>query len=284
MKKKLLILITILNVIVLNAQFNTGYKDGYEEGYCYEKGIGCIKPIPPIPPIPRVNENTNSYTDGYNRGFSDALLKSKNQNNNYERNRYKTAKPEFIDDFIYKPPWEMADRAMALKQQGYEKALSIINRAENNYKNGDFDQVIKDANNLIKIYPNLAIAYFFKSIAYYQKGEILNSYNSASKQYHIYNSVQNKDWYNKIYSITENYLKEQIGNSNYIQVEYFCKKVWYKNNLSNYYLGLSYYYQYKYKKAKRTFKKVKNYKPALQYIQSIKDKTHINNPYPIILN
>ncbi len=46
-----------------------GFNDGYKKGYCQDKGIGCLAPIPPIPPIPEIGENSNSYQDGYNKGF-----------------------------------------------------------------------------------------------------------------------------------------------------------------------------------------------------------------------
>lgn len=70
MDKIVKILIIIFPCLIFSQnEFNNGYKEGYKSGYCYEQGNGCIPPIPPVPPIPRVGEST--YTDGYNRGFSD---------------------------------------------------------------------------------------------------------------------------------------------------------------------------------------------------------------------
>ena len=37
---------------------------------------------------------------------------------------YKTAQPEFIDNFIYQPPWQLMDQVMATKQQGYDNAIA----------------------------------------------------------------------------------------------------------------------------------------------------------------
>ena len=37
---------------------------------------------------------------------------------------YKTAQPEFVDNFIYQPPWELMNQVMASKQQGYNDALA----------------------------------------------------------------------------------------------------------------------------------------------------------------
>jgi hypothetical protein len=51
--------------------FDIGFKDGFKNGYCYsnQSGIICRPPLPPLPPLPQINENRNSYQDGYNRGF-----------------------------------------------------------------------------------------------------------------------------------------------------------------------------------------------------------------------
>lgn len=79
MKKIIKILILIFPCLIFSQNdFNNGYKEGYKSGYCYEQGSDCIPPIPPIPPIPRIGEST--YTDGYNRGFSDgkSVRNSKN--------------------------------------------------------------------------------------------------------------------------------------------------------------------------------------------------------------
>jgi hypothetical protein len=54
-------------------KFNEGFNVGYKKGYCQDQGIGCIEPIPPIAPIPKVGESSDSYNDGYNRGFQMGL-------------------------------------------------------------------------------------------------------------------------------------------------------------------------------------------------------------------
>lgn len=36
---------------------------------------------------------------------------------------YSTADPTYVDDFIYQPPWEMMDKVLAKKQQGYDNAI-----------------------------------------------------------------------------------------------------------------------------------------------------------------
>lgn len=132
MKKSILILITLLSITVVTAQsnFNRGYDVGYGKGYCYDQGIGCLKPITPIPPIPKIGENINSYTDGYNRGFTDGLEKRKSenqqsekQNNNNGRKRYETTDPNFVDDFIYQPDWDLVIKALKIKEEQYKRKL-----------------------------------------------------------------------------------------------------------------------------------------------------------------
>lgn len=91
----------IFTAITTNAQvnFNKGFNIGYGEGYCYEKGIGCIKPLPPVAPIPTINENINSYQDGYNRGFQQGLNTQKSNNNSATtKQQYKTSQPRFLEN------------------------------------------------------------------------------------------------------------------------------------------------------------------------------------------
>lgn len=52
--------------------FEKGFKEGFNNGYCYSKKTSpynCYPPLPPFTPLPQINENSNSYQDGYNRGF-----------------------------------------------------------------------------------------------------------------------------------------------------------------------------------------------------------------------
>ena len=71
---KLIIIIYLL----LNG-FCEGYDDGYVEGWCYQVQ-NCLEPIPPICPLPVLEEDINSYRDGYNRGFKEGL-EDRNESN-----------------------------------------------------------------------------------------------------------------------------------------------------------------------------------------------------------
>lgn len=74
MKKQVATLLLLFFTIVVFGQnnYDRGFKNGYKEGYCYND-IGCVAPIPPITPIPLVGESSDSYQDGYNRGFKTGL-------------------------------------------------------------------------------------------------------------------------------------------------------------------------------------------------------------------
>jgi hypothetical protein len=100
MKKNIILLITFLFAINIFAQssFTNGFKKGYKKGFCQDQGVGCIDPIPPIAPNPKIGENSDSYTDGYNRGFQMGLSARKNNNssnNSTDRQRYKTSTSTF---------------------------------------------------------------------------------------------------------------------------------------------------------------------------------------------
>jgi hypothetical protein len=70
--KRLLILFVMLSMSFTTSsdEFCRGWDRGYAEGWCYEI-YGCVAPVPPVCPVPQAG--FERYTDGYNRGFSQAL-------------------------------------------------------------------------------------------------------------------------------------------------------------------------------------------------------------------
>ena len=40
---------------------------------------------------------------------------------------YTTAKPEFLEDIIYQPPWDLIKEALGTQQQDYDLALAKAN-------------------------------------------------------------------------------------------------------------------------------------------------------------
>ncbi len=74
----LLIFILIFNIGAmsqLKSNYVKGFEVGFEEGYCYNRPVGsiCSYPIIIYPPIPKLNESSDNYTQGYNRGFQYGL-------------------------------------------------------------------------------------------------------------------------------------------------------------------------------------------------------------------
>ena len=60
------------------SKYSIGYIDGHRKGFCYaafeHNEINCSYPfISIISPMPRINENFDSYKDGFNRGYSEGL-------------------------------------------------------------------------------------------------------------------------------------------------------------------------------------------------------------------
>ncbi len=95
----------------LETNFAKGFKDGFKKGYCYgNQGVDCFYPTPPMAPLPGMNENENSYQDGYNRGFTvgSDLFKSQKQDN---RNPFNPPVNKFNP---YVPQNGMSDEEMKL--------------------------------------------------------------------------------------------------------------------------------------------------------------------------
>lgn len=278
MRKSLIILSLFLSLFSFaQSDFSNGFSDGYKKGYCQNQGIGCMSPLPPIAPIPNVNENMNSYQDGYNRGFEAGLNAQKSKTDNSTsstRQRFQTSKAEFIDFTSNTNP--SGDAILDLKI----KAIStIVERAKENLENENYDAAIDNSNDLLNIQPNLGIAFIIKSNAQFHKGEIINAYNNSAKANNILSNSSSKNWYDFMYKEMSEYLSQYMKNSYFSDVQKTCEAFWYKNNLSNYFLGLSHYYQNDFKSAKKAFKKVDDFEPAKKYIESIENKTNIPNPY-----
>lgn len=131
MKKIFQTLILIINLSAFaQNQFSKGFDEGFKKGYCFEKSFGCLPPITPITPIPNIGESNNSYVDGYNRGFQVGLDMYRNENPSIKkvnesntRERYNTAEAKFVDNVIYKAPYELMIKLIEIKDKQYEQWL-----------------------------------------------------------------------------------------------------------------------------------------------------------------
>lgn len=283
MMKKNCILFILLTVFV-NAQtnFNIGYDSGYGAGYCFDQGSGCINPVPPISPIPAIGESSDNYKDGYNRGFSDGLNKQKSNTNSSEsigsnsssRKRYKTTKAVFIQDAIYNP-YANVD-FLNLKIQVLSK---LIDGGIVDLQNEDYEAAIEKSNRILKLQANQPIAYLIKSNAQFHKGEIVNAYNNAGKMYSLAQIEAYNDWHEYMHEEMSDHLKDLMTNNNFSRIQQICENAWYKNDLTNFYQALAYYYQNDFQKAKKYFSRAKSYLQTEQYLQAIKNNVNIPNPF-----
>lgn len=293
------------------SKFNIGFKVGYGKGYCFNQGAGCVAPISPIPPIPTVNENINSYSDGYNRGFKMGLeaVRKSNSQTIATRQRYQTSDRNYVDDFVYNPDATYTNPRVLKKV-----ANELINVNKLSLKCLDdekFDEAISYSNRYIqlarkyKFRPNPA-PYSIKAIAYIEKSEFLSAYN------HIMAALQlgydDELTLLVITTAVDRYLKRSMKNSDFFEVKRFCENVWDGDYYTNYFLALSNYYIGNYDDAVRffeitkssgaegyfrgnssskidAFKKVTNYdysqtmESANKYLNAIKNKEIIPNPF-----
>lgn len=130
MRKYFLIAILFLinNITLAQSGFAKGFEVGYKEGWCYDRGVGCIPPIPPIAPIPKIGEDMNSYQDGYRRGFTMGQQDAKKSNAPTSRKRYQTSESVFMDakDLIYNPDYKTAAMINMQKEREYKRTLAEV--------------------------------------------------------------------------------------------------------------------------------------------------------------
>lgn len=281
MNKFLLFSFFIISTITFSqSKFSSGFTSGYKKGFCQDKGVGCIEPIAPIAPIPAIGEDLNNYQDGYNRGFQMGLqANSGSASSTSTRTRYKTSSPQFVDDFVYNPYKDpnVLDLAMKVAEMKSQKISALFENATNSYNEDDYGNAIYYSNEIIKINAEIPQAYAIKAMSYFYKNEIINSYNNISKASTLrYSGEDNIKFLNDEMS---KYIQGRMADEDYNSVKYFGENVWYPNDYTNYFLGLSYYYQNDFKKAKKTLKKVKNFEPSKQFIDAIDKNQIIPNPF-----
>jgi hypothetical protein len=183
--KKIYCLFLILNSILVIAQtdFDKGFKTGFKEGFCFDKGIACIAPIPPLTPLLRVNENLNSYTDGYNRGFQIGLeaqkkreTKSTSNKISSERTQYQTSDSKFVQDKMSTIPVDFYMKVLELNERKMESTYSdrekifeeSLKKAQKSFEQKDYASSINYSKTALStnfendyIYLLMGSSYFF---------------------------------------------------------------------------------------------------------------------------
>lgn len=128
--KKIIAILVFCQTLYMNAQTNydRGYQRGWKEGYCQNyDGVSCLPPNPPMTPMSRINENYNSYKDGYNRGFTDGLAaySGENSRSNRQGRTFKTSDLEVFNDF-YRAPWQEINNVLREKQAIHDRNIESL--------------------------------------------------------------------------------------------------------------------------------------------------------------
>lgn len=280
MKKYTLFFLLILSTTTFGqSNFSNGFNNGYKKGFCQNQGIGCIEPLPPTAPIPGTNEKENSYQDGYNRGFEAGLnsQKASNSNDVSTRERFKAQSVELSKDNIYQPDYNL------LRQKN--KSLDdLIDSGLKSMENKDFDIALEKADKIIIIEPNAKlIAYFIKSRVYTYRNQnpiLAYNYGIYSKSFWANVDERSENVFEKtLIEDVETYLSKFMFKEDYKNLEIACSNVWYETEYINLLHGYSYYFQNDFNKAKKYFKKSGDYESAEKYLESIKNKTALPNPF-----
>ncbi|RRO12332.1 hypothetical protein [Flavobacteriaceae bacterium 14752] len=210
----ILILIVFNLPLLINAQsnFSEGFKKGYSEGYCHDSNLSCVPQSPPVSPVPNAYENSNSFKDGYNRGFQTALYSKKNNNSG----GFKATEVTYIDGAMYNQInnidinniVELSKAIKKLKQKIFENLedenyYGAIKLSELGLKvnavDSEFHMLLGQA--------NLALGNEEESIKWYKKSlkikyrkpiadrvkRIENGYYSSKKNNVTQNSYENKE-------------------------------------------------------------------------------------------
>jgi hypothetical protein len=123
-----LIVMLISNFVAFGqSNFNIGFKEGFKNGYCYsnnQSGYYCNPPLPPLPPLPQISERSNSYQDGYNRGFLYGQSQRRNDDNNSSSNV--NSNPPKFNPYVSQIPVDAMISVGMIKQQKYDTRTNWV--------------------------------------------------------------------------------------------------------------------------------------------------------------
>jgi hypothetical protein len=128
MKNLALTWLLLLNFVAFGqSNFNIGFKEGFKNGYCYsnnQSGYYCNPPLPPLPPLPQISESSNSYQDGYNRGFLYGQSKRRDNDNNSSSN-VSSNTPKF-SPYVSQVPTELMRMVGMSMQKKFDERTNWI--------------------------------------------------------------------------------------------------------------------------------------------------------------
>lgn len=128
MKKIFIIIVLCLSYKSFSqSTFYSGFEAGYKAGYCYGRP-SCITPIVPIAPIGGFN-----YKDGYNNGFQMGLDKQRGLKNENSYG-YKGTEMTFIDNTMYKAPYELMMDIIDRKDKEFENKYGSYENRDRIFK------------------------------------------------------------------------------------------------------------------------------------------------------
>jgi len=168
------ILLFSIDAFAQSDKYSKGYQIGWEKGYCYEGGYGCTSPIPPLSPLPKIDENSYSYENGYNRGFTDGQ-RAKNSNQSQVANSSTDMyTPANFGEYVEPLNVNLIKYALSKKQANY-------NRARNSDYQVEVDKAINSSTELYNQVMKYLIenASLFKWSKQYQVN--LNAYYNPTK-------------------------------------------------------------------------------------------------------
>ena len=68
---------SLTSVNNIYTEFNKGWAEGFCEGWKDVKGDYSLCPLTPLAPLPKINERSDSFRDGYNRGFKYGMCEAR---------------------------------------------------------------------------------------------------------------------------------------------------------------------------------------------------------------
>jgi hypothetical protein len=202
----------------LKSNYARGFEIGFKEGYCYSnKNTDCFYPLTPLSPLPQINENADSYTQGYNRGFQFGLDLSRSHNALNDANSNLQNQQIRFNDYIRQNPVNAMVAVGLIKQKKYDLRKDWIQQSI--YQLGDLRNTLFSSSTLPKGYdPNSTRARYWKAIVDYtnsirgvdfsedyQFGLIQSKFNTLEK--YLYTS------YNELMSLSSEKIASNTSSS-----------------------------------------------------------------------